>query len=73
MAEELGISTALVTKTAKKLAAEGLLADTGWAMKKRRDGNWDWIESKKGESGMLTKPGASTVWKTTEAGLAALG
>lgn len=72
MAEEFGVSTSAITKAAKKLQAEGLLADTGWAMKKRRDGNWDWIESKKTEGGMVSRPGASTVWKTTDAGNAAL-
>lgn len=30
--------------------------------------NWQWIERPKNEAGMRSKPGASTVWKTTAAG-----
>lgn len=66
------MSTTAVTKAAKQLAADGLLEDTGWAMRLDKRGLWQWIERPKSEGGMVSKPGASTVWKTTAAGLAAL-
>ena len=72
VAERLGISTALVTRAAKELASKGLLEDSGWAMKKTAKHNWQWIERPKTDGGMISKPGASTVWKTTEAGRTAL-
>lgn len=34
-------------------------------------GTWQFVDKKEGE--MTQKPGASTVWKTTEAGLRAIG
>lgn len=68
------MSTAAVTKAAKKLETEGLLEDTGWAMRyEGKRGNWQWIERPKTEGGMVSKPGASTVWRPTAAGRAALG
>jgi len=74
VAKNLGISTAAVTRAAKSLAARGLLEDTGYAMRYvSRTANWQWIDKPKDEGGMLSKPGASTVWRTTDAGRAALG
>lgn len=72
VAGDLGISVAEVTRTAKRLEAEGLLEDTGYAMRRQRDGRWQWIDKPKTEGGMRSRPGASTVWKTTDAGRAAL-
>jgi len=46
VAERLGISTAEVTRIAKKLAAEGLIGDTGYAMKKDRRFHWQYTERK---------------------------
>lgn len=42
-------------------------------MKYTKRYHWQWIDRPKGEDGMLSRPGASTVWKTTAAGKAALG
>lgn len=73
VAQDLGISTAAVTKAAKQLAARGLLEDTGYAMRfVKRTGNWQYIDRPKLEGGMHSKPGASTVWRTTPSGIAAL-
>lgn len=73
VAQDLGISTAAVTKAAKQLAARGLLEDTGYAMRfVKRTGNWQYIDRPKLEGGMHSKPGASTIWRTTRAGIAAL-
>ena len=72
-AQELGISTGALTKVAKKLQAEGLLEDTGYAMKKDRHGMWQYIDKPKTEGGMVSKPGASTVWRATLRGHGAIG
>ena len=56
---------------AKKLAFQGLLEDTGYAMRFTKRANWQYIDKPKSEGGMTSKPGASTVWRTTRAGLAA--
>lgn len=73
VAKNLDISTAAVTRAAKELAARGLLEDTGYAMRfERRSNNWQYIDKPKTEGGMTSKPGASTVWKTTDAGHATL-
>lgn len=70
VAQDLGLPTAKVTKAAKDLAARGLLRDTGWAMKiNRRTGQYDYTETEKNEAGMLSKPGASTVWAITDSGI----
>ena len=73
-AQNLGVSTGTLTKIAKKLQAEGLLEDTGYAMKyiKRYD-QWDWIDKPKTQGGMVSKPGASTVWRATLRGHGAIG
>jgi hypothetical protein len=73
VAQNLGLSTGQVTAMAKKLAARGLLEDTGYAMKYTKKYHWQYIDRPKGEGGMLTRPGASTVWRTTQAGHAAIG
>jgi hypothetical protein len=74
VAQNLDISTATVTKAAKKLQAEGLLEDTGSAMKfERRTNSWQWIDKPKTEGGMVSKPGASTVWRATLRGHGAIG
>jgi hypothetical protein len=72
VAQNLGISTAAVTKAANQLAERGLLEDTGYAMKFNRKTNWQFIDRPKTEGGMISKPGASTVWRTTRAGIEAL-
>jgi hypothetical protein len=72
VAQNLGISTAKVTSLAKSLAARGLLEDTGYAMRFSKRDNWQYIDKPKTEGGMTSKPGASTVWRTTPAGHAAL-
>ena len=72
VAKDLGISVAQVTKVAKALAARGLVEDTGYAMKFTKRLSWQWIDKPKTEGGMTSRPGASTVWKTTDAGRRAL-
>lgn len=73
VAQDLCLSTAAVTRAAKSLAARGLLEDTGYAMRfERRSNNWQFIDKPKTEGGMVSKPGASTVWRATLAGLAAI-
>ena len=73
VSKELGISTAKITTLAKELAEQGLLEDTGTAMKyMTRTGNWQFINKPKTEGGMMSRPGASTVWRTTRAGIEAL-
>jgi guanosine-3',5'-bis(diphosphate) 3'-pyrophosphohydrolase len=74
VADQLGLSTAAVTQATKRLAALGLVEDTGYAMKFERSrigrgGSWQWTDRPKGERGMLSRPGASTVWRTTQAGV----
>jgi hypothetical protein len=49
-----------------------LLEDTGYAMRLNSRGQWHWIDKPKKEGGMTSKPGASTVWKTTPAGEAVI-
>ena len=72
LAQQLGVSTAKITAVAKRLAAEGLLEDTGYAMAYTKRANWQYIDRPKSEGGMLSRPGASTVWKTTQAGKTAI-
>ena len=73
VAKNLSARTAEITNYAKSLAAHGLLEDTGYAMKYvSRTANWQYIDKPKDEGGMLTRPGASTVWRTTRAGIEAL-
>jgi hypothetical protein len=38
-----------------------------------RTANWQWIDKPKTEGGMVSKPGASTVWRTTHVGYIAIG
>lgn len=42
-------------------------------MKRTRAGHWDWIDKPKTEGGMVSKPGASTVWRATLKGHKAIG
>lgn len=74
VAQELGLPTAAVTAATRRLAAVGLVEDTGYAMKYERSrigrgGSWQYIDRPKTAGGMLSKPGASTVWRTTAAGV----
>lgn len=68
VAKQLDLSTSQVTRIAKWLADQGLLYDTGYAMKYERGYGWQYIERPKSEGGMRSKPGASTQWEAmTEA------
>jgi hypothetical protein len=39
----------------------------------KRTGNWQYIDKPKTEGGMISKPGASTVWRATLRGHEAIG
>lgn len=60
--EEMGLSTAEVTRIAKWLAAQGVFVDTGYAARFERRYGWQFTDRPKTEGGMVSKPGASTVW-----------
>ena len=63
VAESFGLSTAEVTRIAKWLVVQGLVYDTGFALKYERGSGWQYIERLKSEGGMRSKPGASTQWE----------